>query len=106
MSRSRSSSTTPIRSVLAGLVERLQGGGRPSQEEMVTLWRQLAGEEAARHSWPKRLAQQRLIVEVENSGWMYALGMRKAQLLEGLVELMGAGRVRQLSFRIGEGKDG
>lgn len=83
----------------------MQGGGHPSQEEIVGLWRRLVGEEAARHSWPRRLTQQRLIVEVENSGWMYTLGSRKAQLLEGLVELLGAGRVRQLSFRIGERKD-
>lgn len=105
MSRPHSSNVTPIESVLAGLVEKLQGGGRPSQEEIASVWRRLVGEEAAQHSWPRRLAQQRLIVEVENSGWMYALGTKKAQLLEGLVELMGAGRVRQLSFRIGEGKD-
>jgi len=106
LSRSRSSGTTPIGSILIGVVQRLQGGGHPSREEIAGHWRRLAGEEVARHSWPCRLTQRRLIVEVENSGWMYTLGSRKAQLLEGLVELLGAGRVRQLSFRIGERKDG
>ncbi len=49
--------------------------------------------------------QRRLVVEVENSGWMYTLGMERTQLLEGLLELMGAGKVRELSFRIGERRD-
>jgi len=39
---------------------------------------------------------------VENSGWMHELRMKKLQLQEGLIEMMGAGRVRELSFRIGE----
>lgn len=83
----------------------MQGGGNPSLEEMGQVWKRLTGEEAARHSWPKRLVGRRLVVEVENSGWMYALGMKKAQLLEGLIELLGAGRVKALVFRIGERKD-
>ena len=63
------------------------------------------GEEAARHSWPHRLMGGRLLVEVENSGWMYTLNLKKPQLLEGLMELLGAARVKGLGFRIGEKKD-
>ena len=83
----------------------MEGGGNPSIEEMGEIWKRLVGEEGARHSWPKRLAGRRLVVEVENSGWMYALGMKKAQLQEGLIELLGAGRVKELVLRIGEKRD-
>ena len=60
------------------------------------------GEEAAQHSWPRKLEQGTLTVEVENSGWMYVLGMKKRELLEGWIELIGAARVKGLSFRMGE----
>lgn len=91
--------------VLSGLLKKLQGDARPSREEVNEVWERLAGQETAGHSWPVRLTQGRMVVEVENSGWMHALGLRRQSLTEGLVELMGAGRVRQLSFRIGEKRD-
>ena len=106
MSKPRSAAAAPISTVLSGLLRKLQTDARPSLEEIAQVWKRLAGEEAAQHSWPRRLVQQRLVVEVENSGWMYALGMKKAHLLEGLVELLGTGRVRELSFRMGERRDG
>ena len=63
------------------------------------------GKEASLHSWPRRLRESRLLVGVENSGWMYLLRLKKEALLQGLVELLGASRVRELRFRMGERKD-
>lgn len=102
MRKTKPAPITPIQSILSGLLHKLQAEGRPSLEEVAETWKRLVGEEAAGHSWPKRLSRQRLVVEVENSGWMHALRLRKAQLQEGLIELMGAGRAKELSFRIGE----
>ena len=84
------------------MLRKMQSEGRPSLEEATEVWERLAGEKAAAASWPRRLNRQRLVVEVENSGWMHELWMKKLQLQEGLIEMMGAGRVRELSFRIGE----
>ena len=83
----------------------MQSEGRPSLEEISGVWKQLAGEKAAAASWPRRLNRKRLVVEVENSAWMHELRMKKLQLQEGFIEMMGAGRVKELSFRIGEKKD-
>lgn len=105
MSRGRAPAAAPLSSVLTGVLRKMEGGGNPSVEEMGEIWKRLVGEEGTRHSWPKRLAGRRLVVEVENSGWMYALGMKKAQLVEGLIELLGAGRVKGLVLRIGEKRD-
>ena len=105
MKKSKAASTSPIGSILSGLLHKLQADGRPSLEEIAQTWERLAGEETAQHSWPRRLNRQQLVVEVENSGWMHALRLRKLQLREGLIELMGAGRVRELLFRIGERKN-
>ena len=106
MSKPHPRTTAPISTVLLGLLRKLQADTRPSLEEIEQIWQQLVGEEASQHSWPQRLARQRLVIAVENSGWMYTLGMRKAHLLEGLIELMGAGKVRELSFQMGEKGDG
>ncbi len=72
---------------------------------MQEVWERLVGKEAAKHSWPRQLTRGRLLVEVENSGWMYNLSLKKNQLLQGLVELLGASRMKELSFRMGESKD-
>lgn len=84
----------------------LGGTRRPALEEMDAVWRRLAGAETAQHSWPRRLVEGTLTVEAENSGWMYVLGMRKVELLEGWIELLGAARVKRLSFRMGDKKNG
>ena len=91
--------------MLAGVLRNVRKGGKLSLEEMAEVWKRVAGAEAAGHSWPRRMSGGRLVVEVENSGWMYALGLKRAQLTEGLIELLGAGRAKTLSLRIGERKD-
>lgn len=105
MGRPKSRAPVEIASVLTGVLRKVQKGGKLSWEEMAEVWRRVAGTEAAGHSWPRRMAAGRLVVEVENSGWMYALGLKRAQLVEGLMELLGAGRVKTLALRIGERKD-
>ena len=91
--------------LLPGALRQLKAEERPSLEQICAAWEQLVGPEAVRHSWPKRLVRENLTVSVENSGWMYELNLRKTELLEGLIELLGAGRVRHLTLRIGERKD-
>lgn len=83
----------------------MQKDARPSLEEVQQIWEGVAGLEAAQHSWPRRLTGRRLTVEVENSGWMYTLNLKKQALLQGLVEQLGADRLEGLLFRIGEKKD-
>ncbi|MBI3317655.1 MAG: DUF721 domain-containing protein [Candidatus Omnitrophica bacterium] len=103
--RSRKSQATPLADLLPGVLQSLRPDTRPSLERIEQVWRRIAGEKAASHSWPRSLQRGRLLVEVENSGWMYTLSPRRPQLLQGLIEWLGAGRVRDLSFRIGEPTD-
>ena len=104
----RKSKTNPTRSlveILPRVFQDLRPDARPSYEAIGGTWERLVGKEAAAHSWPRRLTQGRLTVEVENSGWMYTLRLKKPQLLEGLVELMGINRIKTLGFRMGEKRD-
>lgn len=95
-------STSSFSEVLPGVLGPLKPSARVGQEEIQQVWRRLVVGEAAEHSWPRRLCRRRLWVEVDSSGWMYALHLKRAFILEGLMELLGARRVNALSFRIGE----
>ena len=101
---SKTEPITSVSSVLSGVLKKLKAQGRPTSEEIQEVWQRLAGQAAAQHSWPRSLQKGRLLVEVDNSGWMYTLGLKKTQLLQGLIELLGANRVTSLSFRMGEEK--
>ena len=96
----------PLSAVLLKIMDSMQSESNLTHEQIHEVWTRIAGEEAASHSWPKQIHKQCLVVEVENSGWIYALNLKKAQLLEGLIEFLGAGTIRQLAFRIGEAKNG
>ena len=99
---SRKRPVIPLSKVLHGVLENLQPDTKLGQEEIEAVWERLAGKEAAIHSWPRRLTKGKLLVEVDSSGWLYTLNLKKQFLAEGLIELLGAERLRELSFRIGE----
>lgn len=105
MSRSKAHSVAPLGDILPQVFRSLNPAARPSQEKIRHIWECLAGVEASRYSWPRRLKERRLLVEVENSGWMYALRLKKEPLLQGFIELLGVSRVKELHFRMGERKD-
>ncbi len=101
----RNRPVSPLGDILPKVLKDFQTDARPSLDEIQEVWKRLVGQVAAQHSWPHRLVGGRLLVEVANSGWMYTLNLKKAWILQGLVELLGAGRMKGLSFRIGEKKD-
>ena len=101
----KSQPTTPLARVLPRVLKQIHSGGRPTQDLIDNIWMRIVGQEAARNSWPRRLMGGRLVVEVGNSGWLYTLNPKKQELLQGLMELLGAGWLKSLSFRIGERKD-
>ena len=103
----RTRSTAHLADLLPIVLKGLQAERRPTLEAIQAVWRRVVGARAARHSWPRRLTRGRLLVAVENSGWMYALGLRKVEFTQGLIELLGAGRVKGVSLFMGEkeGKD-
>lgn len=103
---SRSHPTTPLADLLPKAIQDLKADSKPSFEAIRDAWRRLAGDQAARHSWPRKWVRGQLLVEVENSGWMYTLNLKKERLLQGLIEFFGAGQMKGLCFRLGESKSG
>ncbi len=99
------SKPAPLSEILPQIVQGLRSESRPTLEAAEKAWSRTAGKAAALHSWPKHLTKGRLLVEVENSGWMYTLSLKKQELLKGLIRSLGGGRVKELQFRIGERED-
>ncbi|PIQ82476.1 MAG: hypothetical protein COV76_03230 [Candidatus Omnitrophica bacterium CG11_big_fil_rev_8_21_14_0_20_64_10] len=98
----RSRPITPMKDVIRGVMRGIGKKERPGKEEMELVWLELVGPDGIKHSWPKTLRQKRLLVDVENSGWMYTLGMKKNQLLKGLQKKFGQEQILEIRFRIGE----
>ncbi len=103
MSRTRSAS--PLKELLPNVLKGLKDSNRPTREAIDEVWRRAAGREAASHSWVVRWTQGRMMVAVENSGWMYLLGLKKGELLKKLLAILGRDKVKELIFRIGEAED-
>ena len=103
MARAKQAAT--LKGLLPSVLKQLKTGNRPTAEAMQETWKRLVGEKAASHSWPRQWIRGRVVIEVENSGWMHSLNLRKRKLLEGWIELLGAGWIKEISFRVGEGKE-
>lgn len=97
--------STSLGDLLPKVLQKLSSHPRPSREAIDKVWRRLVGKQAAHYSWPRRLVRGRLIVEVENSGWMFTLNQKRVELLHELIQSMGKDVIQSLSFRIGERKD-
>jgi len=65
-------------------------------------WKQIAGAQLAENSRVGRLQRGVLEIAVQNSATLQELTFRKRKLLKQLQELIGAGQVRDLRFRVGE----
>ena len=105
MRRTRDRKPTPLGELVPNILGKLTGKHQPTAEEISAVWRRIAGRQAAQHSWPRRLVNRSLTVEVENSGWMYTLGLKKGELLQGLIEVMGGTLAKRLTLRMGERRD-
>jgi predicted nucleic acid-binding Zn ribbon protein len=69
-------------------------------------WTSVAGEETARHSWPKRVRAGVLTVEVDSGALLAELaGYRREEILRGLNEGKDALGARQVKFVLAEDED-
>ena len=93
---------TNLSEIVSGLIHEIRQKGKPTREAIEQAWEVLVGKEAANHSRPKALTEGVLWIEVENSSWMYTLGLNKLDVLQGLIEWIGAVHIRDLKFRIAD----
>jgi predicted nucleic acid-binding Zn ribbon protein len=63
-------------------------------------WAEAVGKRIAAHTRAVRMVRGRLIVEVEDHIWQHQLFALQRQVLGNLANIMGAGLVEELEFRV------
>jgi predicted nucleic acid-binding Zn ribbon protein len=66
---------------------------------VLTSWEEIVGEQVAKVALPERIEDGVLIVRVATAPWRAELTMRRGEILEKIVESVGAGIVRDIRFR-------
>jgi predicted nucleic acid-binding Zn ribbon protein len=92
---------TSIGDVTKNIIGKLAKNRCEKEKKILGAWRQAAGERYCEHTQPVSLRRKELVVNVESSGWLYDLTMRKQEISEKLKKRLkdDFGKVR---FRIGE----
>ena len=91
-----------IDSILKDVIKKLSGKNRITAEEMARVWEQAAGERAAAHTKPVSIKKSVLTINVDDSGWLYELTIKKKDLLKKMEGKTGSKQLKGLRFRIGE----
>ena len=91
-----------IENIVKDVIKNLSGKGRVSEEEINKAWRGAAGDAAAAHTKPVSVKRSVLTINVDSSGWLYELTIKKRELLKKLEGNIRGKQVKGLKFRIGE----
>jgi predicted nucleic acid-binding Zn ribbon protein len=91
-----------IENIVKDVIKNLSGAGRVSEEEVFGAWVAAAGEKAAKHTRPVSIKKGVMTVNIDGSGWLYELTVKKKELLKKLDGKIKGKQVKALRFRIGE----
>ena len=92
----------PIQSVLKNLIKELGKKDRLTEEDMMAAWTDVVGQQAAGHSRPVSFRRSRLVVNVDASGWLYDLTLKKKDIIIELAGKLKGRRLKDIRLRIGE----
>jgi len=87
--------------VAAALEEFVQGlgiGGTLRRYDVLTLWREIVGEQVAKAARPERIEKGVLLVRVETAPWRAELSLRKAEIMKRIAAVVGNGVVNDIRF--------
>jgi len=92
----------PLEDLVKSIIGNFAGKERLTEEEICSAWGLVVGEQAARHSRPRSFADSRLIVHVDDSGWLYELTTQKKYILNNLSSQLKGKKLKDITFRIGD----
>jgi len=92
----------PLEGVLKNIIGRIGGKGIFTEEDMANTWEAVVGKAAARHSKVRSLKGGRLVVNIDDSSWLYELTVQKREILKKLAARIKGKKVKDITFRIGE----
>jgi len=65
-------------------------------------WQKAVGKRALKHTKVATLKSGRLIIEVDESGWIYQLTLKKRAILKALKKQLKNININEIQFRIGD----
>ena len=91
-----------LEGVLKKILGAISKSGGLTQEDVRAAWGSVVGEKAAARSAVRALKSGRLIVNMDDSSWLYELTVRKKEIIKKLGEVLKSGRIKDITFRIGD----
>ncbi len=95
---------TPLKEILKTAIKTAeeQKKGLLSEEEVWGAWVDAAGQNAARHTKPKRLTKTTLIIDVDSPTWIYQLNINRSKIEKRLNRYLKNKNQIKIKFRAGE----
>ena len=100
--REKTKKAPPIGDLIGSVIKKLGAKTRFTEEEIKSAWEEAVGEAAARHTKPVSLRKAILLINVDNSGWLYELAIKKKKILKKLEESNSNKKIKDVRLRIGE----
>ena len=91
-----------IGDVLKDVVEGLSQAKKKEIFKIIAAWPSLLGKDFSRHTKPVSLQRGTLVVNVDESAWLYQANLQKEKLLVRLQKKTGGQKVQSIRFRIGK----
>ena len=92
----------PLEDLVKSIIRGFAGKEKLTEEEIRSAWALVVGNQAASHSRARSFKDSRLIVHVDDSGWLYELTTRKKDILNKLSSELKGKKLKDITFRIGE----
>ena len=92
----------PLEGLVKSIIGNFAGKEKLTEEEIRSAWGRVVGEKAAKHSRPRSFVDSRLIVHVDDSGWLYELTTQKKHILNNLSSELKDKKLKDITFRIGD----
>jgi len=100
--KKRKSSLEALEHIIKKAMDGLGPKKRLTQEEIASVWQEAVGARAGKHTKPVSFKKTSLIINVDDSGWMYELTIKKKEILKKLEGKLKGKKLKEIRFRIGE----
>ncbi len=97
----RRATPLPIGEILKSVVENLNQRKDQGIARIGSSWPKIAGTKFARHSRPAGFKKGLLIINVDESAWLYQMNLQRERLLKNLQARLEEENIQTIKFRIG-----
>jgi predicted nucleic acid-binding Zn ribbon protein len=95
----------PISDILKNVVEKLSQKKEGKIHKVIACWPKIAGKQLSRHTRPAHIKKGTLIIDVDESAWLYHASLQKENLLKALRKRFKETDIENVQFRIGNTND-